>query len=67
MIFPFKYQVRFTTVSDGNNFADELNAYIEWIIDSDDFNRAFISCKHNLYSQLLSDERVQQFNLFKNN
>ena len=41
--FPFQYQVRFTTVSDGNNFAAEHNAYIKWINDTDEFNRACLS------------------------
>lgn len=64
--FPFQYQVRFTTVSDGEDFADEHNAYIEWINDTDEFNRANLFCKKNIYSSLHLDERVLQFNRFKN-
>ena len=63
--FPFQYQVRFTTVSDGNDFADEHNAYIEWINDTDEFNRAYLYCNKNIYYELESDERVLQFNLLK--
>ena len=64
--FPFQYKVRFTTVSDGNDFADENNAYIEWLNDIDQFNRAFLFCKKNIYDKLNLDERVLQFNRFKN-
>ena len=67
MIFPFNYQVRFTTVSDGENFADEHCAYIEWINDSDQFNRAILHCKKNIFNELQADERVLQFNLLNNN
>ena len=63
--FPFKYQVRFTTVSDGEDFADEHNAYIEWINDTDQFNRACLYCNHNIYTDLNLDKRVMQFNLLK--
>ena len=63
--FPFKYQVRFTNVSDGEDFADEHNAYIEWINDIDEFNRAFLFCKKNIYNELNLDERVLQFNFLK--
>ena len=64
--FPFQYQVRFYTVSDGNNFAAEHNAYIEWINDIDEFNRANLFCKKNIYYDLKFDERVLQFNQLKN-
>ena len=64
--FPFQYQVRFTTVSDGEDFADEHNAYIEWINDIDEFNRAFLFCKKNIYNELNLDERVLQFSQLKN-
>ena len=64
--FPFQYQVRFTTVSDGEDFADEHNAYIEWLNDSDQFNRAFLFCKKNIYYDLNLDKRVLQFNHLKN-
>ena len=67
MIFPFNYQVRFTTVSDGENFAAEYRAYIDWLNDSDEFNRAILHCKYNLFNKLQSDERVLQFNLLNNN
>ena len=63
--FPFQYQVRFTTASDGNIFADEHNTYIEWINDTDQFNRAFLFCKKNIYNDLYLDERVLQFNQLK--
>ena len=63
--FPFKYQVRFTTVSDGEDFADEHNAYIEWINDTDEFNRACFFCKKNIYDDLNLDKRILQFNLRK--
>ena len=66
MIFPFNYQVRFSNVSDGENFAVEHNAYIDWLNDSDEFNRACLSCKHNLFNELQADERVLQFNLLNN-
>ena len=65
MHFPFKYQVRFSSVSDGEDFAAEHNAYIEWINDTDKFNRAFLFCKRNIYNKLLEDERILQFNWFK--
>ena len=64
--FPFQYQVRFTTVSGGDDFADEHNAYIEWINDIDEFNRAFLFCKKNIYNELNLDERVLQFSQLKN-
>ena len=64
--FPFKYQVRFSTVSDGEDFADEHNAYIEWINDTEQFNRANLFCKKNIYNELNLDERVLQFNQLKN-
>ena len=64
--FPFQYQVRFTTVSDGNDFAAEHNDYIEWINDIDQFNRAFLFCKKNIYDDLNLDKRVLQFNHLKN-
>ncbi len=64
--FPFQYQVRFSNVSDGENFADEHNAYIEWINDIDEFNRANLFCKKNIYYDLKFDERVLQFNQLKN-
>ena len=64
--FLFQYQVRFTTVSDGEDFADEHNAYIEWINDTDQFNRANLFCKKNIYDELESDKRILQFNRFKN-
>ena len=60
--FPFQYQVRFSNVSDGENFADEHNAHIEWINDIDEFNRANLFCKKNIYDELNLDERVLQFN-----
>ena len=63
--FPFQYQVRFTIVSDGEDFADEHNAYIEWINNIDEFNRANLFCKKNIYNELNLDERVLQFNLLK--
>ena len=63
--FPFKYQVRFTNVSDGEDFADENNAHIEWINDIDEFNRANLFCKKNIYNELNLDERVLQFNFLK--
>ena len=59
------YQVRFTTVSDGEDFAVEHNAYIEWINDTDEFNHAYLYCKKNIFNELQSDERVLQFNQFK--
>ena len=59
--FPFTYQVRFTTVSDGEDFADEHNAYIDWLNDSDQFNRAILHCKKNISDELQDDERVLQF------
>ena len=65
MIFPFNYQVRFTTVSDGEDFAAEYRAYIEWINNSDQFNRAILHCKKNISDELQADERVLQFNRFK--
>ena len=65
MIFPFNYQVRFSNVADGEDFAAEYRAYIEWINDSDQFNRAILHCKYNLFNELQADERVLQFNLFK--
>ena len=64
--FPFKYQVRFSTVADGEDFADEHNAYIEWINDTEQFNRANLFCKKNIYNELNLDERVLQFNQLKN-
>ena len=64
--FPFQYQVRFTTVSDGEDFADENNAHIEWINDIDEFNRANLFCKKNIYNELNLDERVLQFSQLKN-
>ena len=63
--FPFQYQVRFTTVSDGNDFAAEHHAYIDWINTSDEFNRAHLFCQQNIYSSLRLDERVLQFNFLK--
>ena len=63
--FQFKYQVRFTSVSNGEDFAAEHKAYIEWINSIDEFNRAFIFSKHNLFTALTSDERVVQFNHFR--
>ena len=65
MNFPFKYQVRFTSISDGNDFATEHKAYIYWINDTDELNRANIHCKYNIYNALKYDERVQQFNWLK--
>ena len=65
MIFPFNYQVRFITVSDGEDFAAVYRAYIEWINDSDQFNRAILHCKKNISNELQADERVLQFNRFK--
>ena len=67
MIFPFNYQVRFSNVSDGEDFAAEYRAYIEWINDSDQFNRAILHCKKNIFNELQADERVLQFNLLNNN
>ena len=65
--FPFTYQVRFTSISDGEDFADEHCAYIDWLNDSDQFNRANLHCKHNIFNELQADERVLQFNHFKDN
>ena len=59
------YQVRFTTVSDGEDFAAEHHAYIEWLNDTDEFNRANLHCKKNIFNEIQSDERVLQFNHFK--
>ena len=67
LTFPFTYQVRFTSIEDGEDFADEHNAYIDWLNDSDEFNRACLYCKHNIFNELQSDERVLQFNHFKDN
>ena len=67
LIFTFSYQVRFSTVSDGEDFANEHRAYIEWINDSDEFNRAILHCKKNIFNELQADERVLQFNRFKDN
>ena len=61
------YQVRFTTVSDGENFAVEHHAYIEWLNDTDEFNRANLHCKKNIFNELQADERILQFNLLNNN
>ena len=63
--FQFKYQVRFTSISDGEDFAAEHHAYIEWSNDTDKFNRAYLFCKRNIYNDLLEDERILQFNLLK--
>lgn len=60
--FPFKYQVRFSSISDGEDFAAEHYAYIDWINDTDEFNYANLYCKRNIYNELLEDERVLQFN-----
>ena len=35
--FAFKYQVRFSSISDGEDFAAEHHAYIEWINDTDEY------------------------------
>ena len=63
--FPFQYQIRFTTVSDGNDFVAEHHAYIDWINTTDEFNRAYLFCKKNIYSSLRLDERILQFNFLK--
>ena len=58
----FKYQVRFSSFSDGEDFTAEHHAYIDWINDIDEFNYANLYCKRNIYNELLEDERVLQFN-----
>ena len=60
--FQFKYQVRFISISDGEDFAAEHYAYMDWINDTDEFNYANLYCKRNIYNELLEDERVLQFN-----
>ena len=58
--FPFQYQVR-------EDFAAEHHAYIDWLNDSDEFNRAILHCKKNISDELQADERILQFNLLNNN
>ena len=56
------YQVRFTSVSEGEDFANEHGVQIEWINDSEEFNRANLYCRKNIYYDLQDDVRVLQFN-----
>ena len=63
----YKYEVRFTSVSDGEDFAEWYLANIYWINNNDEYNRTILICKDNIYHALMSDERVVQFNLHKCN
>ena len=65
MNFPFKYQVRFISISDGEDFAAEHHAYIDWINDTDEFNRANLYCQKEIYYDLKFDKRILQFNILK--
>ena len=61
----YQYEVRFTSVSDGEDFAEWHLANIYWLNDSDQLNRAILSSRTNIYQELMEDERVVQFNLHK--
>lgn len=61
----YQYEVRFTSVEDGENFAEWYLANIYWLNESDQLNRAILSSRTNIYQELMEDERVVQFNLHK--
>ena len=61
----YQYEVRFTSVEDGENFAEWYLANIYWLNESDQLNRAILSSRINIYQELMEDERVVQFNLHK--
>ena len=63
----YKYEVRFTSVEDGEEFAMDNRASIFWLNDSDQCNRAILSSKLNIYHELMDDACVVQFNWHKNN
>ena len=62
----YKYKVRFTNIKDGEDFAEWHLANIYWINESDEFNRAILTAKSNIYHELMDDERVVQFNWLNN-
>ena len=41
----YQYEVRFTSVEDGEDFAEWYLANIYWINESDEYNRAFSPVK----------------------
>ena len=61
----YQYEVRFTSVEDGENFAEWYLANIYWLNESDQLNRAILSSRTNIYQELMEDERVVQCNLHK--
>ena len=61
----YQYEVRFTSVEDGENFAEWHLANLYWLNDSDQLNRAILSSRTNIYQELMEDERVIQFNWLK--
>ena len=63
----YQYEVRFTSIEDGEDFAEWYLANIYWINNNDEYNRAILTCKDNIYHALMSDERIVQFNWLKHN
>ena len=63
----YQYEVRFTSVEDGENFAEWYITNLYWLNDSDPCNRAILTSRTNIYQELMEDDRVVQFNWLKHN
>ena len=61
----YKYEVRFTSIKDGEEFALEYLANVHWINDTDGCNRTILTCRDNIYQELMQDDRVVQFNWYR--
>ena len=63
----YQYEVRFTSVEDGENFAEWYLANLYWLNESNQCNRAILTSRTNIYQELMEDDRVVQFNWLKHN
>ena len=61
MIPIINYIVRFGTVSDGDDFANENNVHIYWINDTDEYTKASTISANSIDHILNNDDRVLQF------
>ena len=62
----YQYEVRFTSVEDGENFAEWYLANLYWLNESNQCNRAILTSRTNIYQELMEDDRVVQFNWLNN-